>query len=169
MPSVFRAYPYSFVVTSYSKDLCLAGERIGFIAVSSEIEDFKRVVDALILANRILGFVNAPAIMQRLVARLQGVSVDSSVYQRKRDRLYSYLKSIGYECVEPKGAFYLFPKSPIEDDVAFVRMLQEERVLVVPGSGFECPGHFRIAYCVDDTTIDGAMDGFEKAFKKAKK
>lgn len=166
VPSILRIYPHSFVVTSYSKDLCLPGERIGFIAVNPLIEDAEEVIDSLILANRILGFVNAPALMQRLVARLQGVSIDPMVYQRKRDRLYNALSEIGYECVKPEGAFYLFPKTPIPDDVAFVKTLQEELVLTVPGTGFGCPGHMRIAYCVDDSTINGAIDGFARAFKK---
>lgn len=167
VPSVLKIYPHSFVVTSYSKDLCLPGERIGFIAVSARIENAQEVIDSLVLANRILGFVNAPALMQRLVARLQGVSVDPMVYQRKRDKLYNALKDIGYECVKPEGAFYLFPRTPIPDDVAFVRLLQEELVLAVPGTGFGRPGHMRIAYCVDDSTIDGAIEGFARAFKKA--
>lgn len=167
VPSVLKIYPHSFVVTSYSKDLCLPGERIGFVAVNARMENVQEVIDSLILANRILGFVNAPALMQRLVARLKGVSVDPMVYQNKRDRLYNALKEIGYECVKPEGAFYLFPKTPIPDDVAFVRLLQEELVLAVPGTGFGRPGHMRIAYCVDDATIEGAIDGFFKAFKKA--
>lgn len=168
VPSVLKAYPHSFVVTSYSKDLCLPGERIGFIAVNPLMEKASEVVDGLILANRILGFVNAPALMQRLVARLQGVSVDPLIYQKKRDRLYNALVEIGYECVKPEGAFYLFPKTPIPDDVAFVKLLQQELVLAVPGTGFGCPGHMRIAYCVDDSTIEGSLDGFAKAFRKAK-
>ena len=168
IPSILKVYSHSFIVTSYSKDLCLPGERIGFIAVNPKMENVREVIDALILANRILGFVNAPALMQRLVARLQGVSVDPTVYQRKRDRLFGVLSDIGYECVKPKGAFYLFPKTPIPDDVDFVRLLQEERILAVPGTGFGCPGHMRIAYCVDDATIEGSLEGFARAFKRVK-
>ncbi|MCX7822720.1 MAG: pyridoxal phosphate-dependent aminotransferase [Syntrophobacterales bacterium] len=168
VPSILKMYPHSFVVTSYSKDLCLPGERIGFIAVNPLMENVRDVIDSLILANRILGFVNAPALMQRLVARLQGVSVDPLVYQKKRDKLYNALIEIGYECVKPEGAFYLFPRTPISDDVTFVKMLQEELVLVVPGTGFGCPSHMRIAYCVDDSTIEGSIDGFARAFKRAK-
>jgi len=168
VPSILKIYSESFVVTSYSKDLCLPGERIGYIVVNPEMSEKKKVVGALILANRILGFVNAPALMQRLVARLQGISIDAEVYRKKRDHLLQILSEIGYECVKPGGAFYLFPKSPISDDVKFVQMLQEELVLVVPGSGFGGPGHFRIAYCVDDETIERSAEGFRKAFKKAK-
>jgi len=168
VPSILKIYSESFVVTSYSKDLCLPGERIGYIVVNPEMSEKKKVVGALILANRILGFVNAPALMQRLVARLQGISIDAEVYRKKRDHLLQILSEIGYECVKPGGAFYLFPKSPISDDVKFVQMLQKELVLVVPGSGFGGPGHFRIAYCVDDETIERSAEGFRKAFKKAK-
>ncbi|MBW1974983.1 MAG: pyridoxal phosphate-dependent aminotransferase [Deltaproteobacteria bacterium] len=168
VPSILKIYSESFVVTSYSKDLCLPGERIGYIVVNPEMSEKKKVIGALILANRILGFVNAPALMQRLVARLQGISIDAEVYRKKRDHLLQILSEIGYECVKPGGAFYLFPKSPISDDVKFVQMLQEELVLVVPGSGFGGPGHFRIAYCVDDETIERSAEGFRKAFKKAK-
>ena len=168
VPSILKIYSESFVVTSYSKDLCLPGERIGYIVVNPEMSEKKKVIGALILANRILGFVNAPALMQRLVARLQGISIDAEVYRKKRDHLLQILSEIGYECVKPGGAFYLFPKSPISDDVKFVQMLQKELVLVVPGSGFGGPGHFRIAYCVDDETIERSAEGFRKAFKKAK-
>ena len=168
VPSILNIYPHSFVVTSFSKDLCLPGERIGYVVVNPEIYDLEKVTNALILANRILGFVNAPAMMQKLVARLQGVSVDPEVYKNKRDKLLKILSDIGYECTTPRGAFYLFPKSPVPDDVKFVRLLQEELVLVVPGSGFGGPGHFRVAYCVDDDTIARSYDGFLKAYKKAK-
>ncbi len=167
VPSILAAYPYSFVVTSYSKDLCLPGERIGYVVVNPKMDNVEDVINALILANRILGFVNAPALMQRLIARLQGVSVDSNIYRQKRDKLLKIMTEIGYKSIVPGGAFYLFPESPIPDDVEFVRLLQEELILVVPGSGFGGPGHFRVAYCVDDATIERSFDGFFKAYKKA--
>jgi aspartate aminotransferase len=168
VPCIFSHYPNSLIATSYSKDLSIPGERIGFVAVGPQVEDAGQVAGALSLANRILGFVNAPALMQRLVIELQGVCVDVGIYKRKRDRLVDGLLALGYELHIPKGAFYLFPKSPLADDVEFVRMLQEENILVVPGSGFGRPGHFRIAYCVDDKTIEGALPGFERAIAKAK-
>lgn len=168
VPCIFGSYPESIIVTSYSKDLSLPGERIGFAAVNPGAADAGKVVDALVLANRILGFVNAPGLMQRLVIELQGLCVDVNIYKRKRDRLVSALQSTGYELVVPSGAFYLFPKTPIADDIEFVRMLQEENILVVPGTGFGCPGHMRIAYCVDDKVIEGSLAGFERAYKKAK-
>ncbi|NTV42894.1 MAG: aminotransferase class I/II-fold pyridoxal phosphate-dependent enzyme, partial [Syntrophobacteraceae bacterium] len=123
---------------------------------------------ALTLANRILGFVNAPGLMQRLVVELQGICVDVEIYRRKRDRFVRGLKEAGYDLTIPPGAFYLFPRTPLPDDVQFVRMLQEENILVVPGSGFGGPGHFRIAYCVDDLTIEGAMPGFQRAMDRAR-
>lgn len=166
VPSIFGACPNSIIATSYSKDLSIPGERLGYIAVNPALDDRKNLLAALALTNRILGFVNAPALMQRVVARLQGVSVDVSEYDRKRKLLCKGLAECGYDFVTPPGAFYLFPKSPIPDDVAFVQTLQEELILVVPGSGFGGPGHFRISYCVDDKTITGAMPGFEKAIKK---
>ncbi|MEM5786832.1 MAG: aminotransferase class I/II-fold pyridoxal phosphate-dependent enzyme, partial [Syntrophobacteraceae bacterium] len=168
VPCIFQHYPNSLIASSYSKDLSLPGERIGFVAVGPAAEEAHVLMDALTLANRILGFVNAPAIMQRLVVELQGVCVDVELYKRKRDRLVEALSGFGYEMTIPSGAFYLFPRTPIPDDVQFVRLLQEENVLVVPGSGFGGPGHFRIAYCVDDATIEGALPGFERAFKRAK-
>ena len=112
--------------------------------------------------NRTLGFVNAPGVMQRVVQQLQGLSVDIGVYRRKQDLLCTMLADAGYTFTKPEGAFYLFPRSPIEDDVAFVSRLQEERILVVPGSGFGGPGYFRISYCVDDRVLEGAADGFAK-------
>ena len=168
VPSVFDAYPESFVVTSFSKDLSLPGERIGYAAVNPAISDKGMIMGGMILCNRVLGYVNAPAFMQRAVARLLRDSVDISLYQRKRDMLCNGLAGCGYAFEKPGGAFYLFPKTPIEDDVAFVRALQEENILTVPGSGFMGPGHLRIAYCVDDRTIEKAMPGFERVMSKFK-
>ncbi|MCD6306318.1 MAG: pyridoxal phosphate-dependent aminotransferase [Deltaproteobacteria bacterium] len=165
-PSVFDVYPETFVVTSFSKDLSLPGERIGYAAAHPEISDKAITLAGMVLCNRVLGYVNAPAIMQRTVARLLDESVDISIYKRKRDRLYGALTSVGYEITKPEGAFYLFPRAPIPDDIAFVAALQEENILTVPGSGFGGPGHFRIAYCVSDEVIEGALPGFERAIRK---
>lgn len=166
VPSIFDAYQESFVGTSFSKDLSLPGERIGYIAINPAMTDKDAIAGGLVLCNRILGYVNAPALMQRAIARLLETSVDVSIYQKKRDMLYDGLISFGYECHKPEGAFYLFPKSPIEDDVAFVAALQEENILTVPGSGFGGPGYFRIAYCVSDKTIEKSLPGFERVIKK---
>ena len=168
VPSIFTSYDDSILATSYSKDLSVPGERIGFIAVSPSAQYKQDLLNAMALTNRILGFVNAPALMQRVVAELQGVSVDPSEYKRKRDLLCDGLSDAGYEFIKSPGTFYLFPRSPIADDVNFVQELQEELILVVPGSGFKGPGHFRIAFCVDDETIVNAMPGFKKVMEKYK-
>ncbi len=168
VPSVFAAYKDSFLVTSFSKDLSLAGERIGYIAAHPEISGKKTILDGLVLCNRILGFVNAPALMQRVIPHLLETSVDVTIYQRRRDRLCDALTAFGYEFVKPEGAFYLFPKSPVADDVQFVTALQDENILTVPGSGFMGPGHFRIAYCVPDDVIERALPGFERVMKRYK-
>ena len=165
-PQVFPHYERTIVVNSHAKDLGLPGERIGYIAVHPDYPNKGELVDGMIFCTRTLGFVNAPALMQHLVRALQGVSVDVGEYQRKRDFLHSQLTEMGYSAVKPQGAFYLFPKSPLADDAAFVDALQEWNVLVVPGRGFGAPGHFRISYCVDDRVLEGAMEGFAKAAER---
>ena len=169
VPSIFQAYNESIIATSYSKDLSIPGERIGFAAINPSATYNADLRAGFALANRILGFVNAPALMQRVVACLQGASVDMDEYKRKRDLLCDGLADAGYEFVKPPGAFYLFPKSPIADDVAFVRQLQEELILAVPGSGFAGPGYFRLAFCVDDQTIINAMPGFKRVMANHKR
>ena len=166
VPSILQAYENSIIATSYSKDLSLAGERIGYVAVNPAIPDVDVLVGGLILANRILGFVNAPSLMQLAITRCQGARVDVSLYRRNRDLLYEALTGVGFTVPYPEGAFYLFPKSPIEDDAAFTQELAERLVLVVPGSGFGGPGYFRMAYCVSAQTVDGALPIFEEVGKK---
>ena len=167
VPSIFQACANSIIATSYSKDLSLPGERIGFLAVNPKMESWKQVIDGLTFCNRILGFVNAPALMQRILTRLQGVTVNVLEYKWKRDKLCQGLADAGYSFFKPEGAFYLFPKSPIPDDVKFVNILLRENILAVPGTGFGTPGHFRLAYCVEDRVIEGSLDGFQRAIKKA--
>ena len=168
VPAIFPTYENSIIATSYSKDLSIPGERIGYVAVNPKAEHRQQLLDGMALTNRILGFVNAPALMQRVIARVQGASVDSSAYQRKRDLLCDGLADAGYEFVTPPGAFYLFPSTPIPDDVAFVKDLQQELILTVPGSGFHGPGHFRISFCVEDEVITRALPGFAKVMAKYK-
>ena len=165
-PQVFPHYLNTIVVHSHAKDLALPGERIGYIAVHPAYPHKTSLVDGLTFCNRILGFVNAPALMQHAVRALQGISVEVGDYQRKRDYLYGRLVELGYSIVKPQGAFYLFPQSPIEDDAAFVEELQQWNVLTVPGRGFGTPGHFRISYCVEDRVLEGALDGFAQAARK---
>jgi len=169
VPGVMAAYRNSIVVSSYSKDLSLPGERIGYLAVHPEIDAKAELVDAMTLANRILGFVNAPALMQRVVAELQGVSVDTAIYARRRESFCSILREAGYRFSAPKGAFYIFPQSPLADDVAFIALLQEQRILAVPGVGFGAAGCFRLAFCVEDEVIRRSAEGFREAMARAKR
>ena len=168
VPSIFAAYRNSIVVSSYSKDLSLPGERIGYVAVHPEIDDKSALLNALTLANRILGFINAPALMQRAVAELQNASVDTAIYARRKELLCTILRQAGYSFTEPKGAFYIFPKSPLESDVDFVALLLEEKILTVPGVGFGTPGYFRIAFCIDEAIIARSAEGFKRAIDKAR-
>ena len=162
-PQVFPHYEQTIVVNSHAKDLGLPGERIGHIAVHPDYSHKVELMDGLVFCNRVLGFVNAPALMQHVVRAVQNASVDIAEYQRKRDFLYDSLTAMGYSVVKPQGAFYLFPRSPLPDDEAFVAALQEYNVLVVPGKGFGAPGHFRISYCLEDSVLEGAMPGFARA------
>ena len=165
-PHVLPHYQASIVVHSHAKDLALPGERIGYIAVNPAYEGKAEMLDGLTFCNRILGFVNAPALMQHAIRALQGVTVDVGDYQRKRDSLYGHLREMGYAVFKPQGAFYMFPRSPLEDDAAFVEELQRWNVLTVPGRGFGSPGYFRISYCLEDSVLEGAMEGFAEAAKK---
>jgi len=162
-PSILPLYNNSIVVTSHSKDLALPGERIGHIAVNPRCADVEKLISAMIFCNRTLGFVNAPALMQRTVAELQDESVDIEEYQKKRDFLYENLSEMGYSMVKPEGAFYIFPKSPREDELEFVNYLKNHGVLVVPGRGFGAPGYFRISYCIPMEVIEISMAGFSDA------
>jgi aspartate aminotransferase len=123
-------------------------------------------MEGLVLANRVLGFVNAPALMQRAVARLQGACVDLSVYQRNRRVLLGAMTEAGYSVPAPQGGFYLFPRSPIDNDIAFITELAERRVIAVPGTGFGLPGHFRMSYCVSPQTVDGALPALRSFGRK---
>jgi aspartate aminotransferase len=165
LPSIFKGYHHSILVTSYSKELSIPGERIGFAAVNPHAQPLKDLVEGMVFCNRTLGFVNAPALMQRVIEHLQGVTVDIAVYQRRRDLLCEKLASFGYRFVKPEGAFYLFPESPI-DDVEFVQELRTKNILTVPGRGFGMPGFFRIAYCVDEGVIERSLDGFKQVADK---
>ena len=167
-PHIFDFHKRSIVATSHSKDLALPGERIGYLAVHPSCPGKEELIDGLVFSNRILGFVNAPALIQHIVSSLQDVTVDVNIYREKRDFLYKELVEMGYEVVKPDGAFYMFPKSPIEDDVAFVDLLKQQLVLAVPGAGFGYPGHFRISYCLEDETIAGALPGLRAAIAQAR-
>jgi aspartate aminotransferase len=153
-------------VTSHAKDLALPGERLGYIVTHPACADMQELQDGFSFTNRTLGFVNAPALMQHIITRLQGVTIDVGQSERKRNLLCDNLHAMGYDFVRPQGAFYVFPRTPIPDDVAFVQALQTRRILTVPGSGFGTPGHFRIAYCVEERTIEGALEGFRETARE---
>jgi aspartate aminotransferase len=165
VPSIFAAYPDTLLATSFSKDLSIPGERLGYATVSPRAAARQELVGGLVLANRILGFVNAPALMQRVVANLTEVHVDIAPYARRREIFCQVLAEAGYKFFRPKGAFYLFPQAPGGDDLAFVARLKEENILAVPGRGFGRPGHFRLAFCVPETVIEQAAPGFARALK----
>lgn len=162
VPPVFQHIRNAILVTSHSKDLALPGERIGYLAANPDMDDVALFMEGAVFCNRVLGFVNAPALMQRLVACLQSESVDVAEYQEKRDILYNKLVELGFDMVKPGGGFYLFPKSPIADDVEFVHQAQKSNILLVPGSGFGAPGFFRIAYCIDMDIIKRSLPAWEK-------
>ena len=166
VPFILKYYNNSFIGYSYSKSLSLPGERIGYIAVNPDIEDFSDVVASLNVANRILGFVNAPSLFQKVIAKTLGTEVDVNIYKKNRDLLYNHLISLGFECVKPDGAFYLFPKSLIEDDKKFAEVAKKYNILIVPGSAFGCPGHFRLAYCISYEKIEKSLASFTKLAKE---
>jgi len=166
VPPVFASIRNSVIVTSHSKDLALPGERIGYLAANPEMTGVDQFMEGAVFSNRVLGFVNAPALMQRLVCTLQDESVDIAAYQDKRDRLYDHLTKIGFTTVKPDGGFYFFPRSPLADDIAFVRAAQKHGLLLVPGSGFGAPGFFRIAYCIDDAVIDRSFPAWTALAKE---
>jgi aspartate aminotransferase len=163
IPSLIRR---TVVTYSWSKALAIPGERIGYLALSPRLEELEALRDACTFANRILGFINAPAIWQWVIAEVADLRIDPHPYQEKRDVLWEGLTRIGYEVTKPQGTFYMFPKAPIPDDLAFVRGLMEEGILAVPGSGFGRSGYFRLSLTIPRRTIERALPGFERALLK---
>jgi aspartate aminotransferase len=163
VPQVANYYRNTITCTSHSKDLGLPGERIGHIAVSPEAADAAELINGMAFAIRTLGFVNAPALMQRVVADVLDCTVEVDFYRRNRDTLYETLRGLGFELQRPAGAFYLFPKTPIPDDVAFVRQLQKHHILTVPGSGFGTPGYIRVCYSVERDMLERSLPVWQKA------
>ena len=166
VPWVPDFYKNTIVGYSYSKSLSLPGERIGYLVIPTEIDDYEDVFGALGIATRILGFVNAPSLQQLAVARCLNEKTDISYYDRNREALYDGLSKAGFTCQKPEGAFYLFLKTPMEDDKVFVNMAKKYHILVVPGSTFACPGYVRIAYCVAYETIINSLPKFEQLAKE---
>ena len=168
VPYVPKFYHNTVVGYSYSKSLSLPGERIGYLVMPNELDDYEDVWAAACVANRILGFVNAPSLQQLFVAECLDEESDLAYYERNRNTLYEGLTKIGYECPSPDGAFYLFMKTPIEDDKKFCELAKKYNILVVPGSAFACPGYCRIAYCVAYETICNSLPKFEELYKEIK-
>ena len=146
----------------------MPGERIGYLVIPNEVSDFENVVSAANVATRILGYVNAPSLFQRVIGRCLDDKVNVDFYNRNRELLYGELTSYGYNCIKPEGAFYLFVKSPIEDDIEFCNMAKKHNILIVPGTSFACPGYIRIAYCVGYNTIENALPGFKALIESVK-
>lgn len=162
VPYLTKYYANTVVGYSYSKSLSLPGERIGYLVIPSDVDDFENVLCAANIANRILGYVNAPSLMQRTVARCLDAATDMSIYDGNRKMLYDALTEYGYECVKPKGAFYLWVKTLEPDDGAFAARAKEYNLLLVPGYSYMCPGYVRIAYCVDPAMIQRSLPAFKK-------
>lgn len=162
VPYLTKYYANTVVGYSYSKSLSLPGERIGYLVIPDEVADSEKVIAAANVANRILGFVNAPTLQQKVVAKCLNEKTDISYYDRNREALYNGLKELGFECVRPEGAFYLFVKSPVEDEKAFCAAAKKYNILIVPGSSFGCPGYVRIAYCVAYETIVNSLPKFKE-------
>lgn len=166
VPYLTKYYPNTIVGYSYSKSLSLPGERIGYLVMPQSLSDYDNIVQAASVANRILGYVNAPSLIQRVIGRCVDTEVDITPYNRNREELYNGLLECGYECIKPQGAFYLFVKSPTEDEMKFVEACKKKNILIVPGSSFACPGYVRIAYCVAYETIVNAMPGFKEVYEE---
>lgn len=168
VPFLLKYHKNSFIGYSYSKSLSLPGERIGYVVANSEMDDYEDVIQSLNVANRILGFVNAPSLFQRVIGRILGAEVDVNIYKKNRDLVYNHLISLGFECVKPQGAFYLFPKSLIPDDKAFAEAAKKYNLLIVPGSSFGCPGYFRLSYCISYEKIEKSLQAFTKLAEEFK-
>lgn len=168
-PNIINYYENSIVLYSHSKDLALPGERIGYLALNPLAAAAHELMDAIVFCMRTLGFVNAPALQQRVVQECLEVSVDVEFYQQKRDLICQALRDYGYSFVNPTGTFYIFPQSPISDDVAFIQKALAKKLLLVPGSGFGTPGYFRISYCtVDDQTIARSLPLFKELMEESR-
>ena len=168
VPFLTKYYDNTLVGYSWSKSLSLPGERIGYIAVSNKIANFEDLTSALNVATRILGFVNAPSLIQRVIARCVDDVADLEFYRKNRDMLYNGLSEMGYDCVKPDGAFYLWIKTPIEDDSEFAEIAKKYLLLTVPGSAFGCKGYIRLSYCVSPKMIETSLPKFKTLLEEVK-
>ncbi|MDO4307358.1 MAG: pyridoxal phosphate-dependent aminotransferase [Eubacteriales bacterium] len=162
VPYLTKYYKNTVVGYSYSKSLSLPGERIGYLVIPDELEDSETVITAASIANRILGSVNAPSLMQKVIMKCVDAEVDVAAYDKNRTTLYNGLKECGFECIKPQGAFYLFVKSPVANEKEFCEAGKKYNILMVPGSSFACPGYVRLAYCVSYETIVNSLPEFKK-------
>ena len=162
VPFLTKYYANTFVTYSFSKSLSIPGDRIGYIVVPNEMEDFSTVVSGLATANRTLGFVNAPALMQKAVARCLEEKTDIAFYDKNRQFIYEKLTEMGFEAIKPEGAFYLFLKSPVADEKKFVEAAKKYHIMLVNGTNFACPGYVRLAYCVPYERLERALPAFRK-------
>ncbi|MSC84610.1 pyridoxal phosphate-dependent aminotransferase [Eubacterium sp. am_0171] len=160
VPYLTKYYANTVVGYSYSKSLSLPGERIGYLVIPDEAADSEKLIGAANVATRILGFVNAPTLQQKVVKKCLNEKTDISYYNRNRETLYNGLKELGFECIKPEGAFYLFVKSPVADEKEFCAAAKKYNILIVPGSSFACPGYVRLAYCVSYETIVNSLPKF---------
>jgi len=168
VPYLSNYYANTIIGYSFSKSLSLPGERIGYLVIPDQAADYENIISAANIANRILGYVNAPSLFQRVVAKCLNAKVDIETYNRNRELLYNGLSSYGYQCIKPQGAFYMFVKTPIENDVEFCDLAKKKNILIVPGTAFGCPGYVRIAYCVAYKTIEKALPGFKALIDEVK-
>ncbi len=166
IPYLTKYYANTIVGYSYSKSLSLPGERIGYLVIPDEVADSEEVLSAANVATRILGFVNAPTLQQKIVAKCLDEKTDISYYDRNREALYQGLRDCGFECIKPEGAFYLFVKSPVADEKEFCAAAKKYNLLIVPGSSFACPGYVRLAYCVSYETIVNSLPKFRELAKE---
>lgn len=166
VPFLTKYYANTIIGYSYSKSLSLPGERIGYLVIPDEVTDSETVLSAVNVATRILGFVNAPTLQQKVVAKCLNEKTDISFYDRNRETLYNGLRDCGFECIKPEGAFYLFVKSPVADEKAFCNAAKKYNILIVPGSSFACPGYVRLAYCVSYETIVNSLPKFRELAKE---
>ena len=162
VPYLTKYYNNTVVGYSYSKSLSLPGERIGYLVIPDEADGSEELISAATIANRTLGCVNAPSLIQKVVAKCVDAKTDLAAYDKNRQALYNGLKECGFECIKPQGAFYLFVKSPVEDEKAFCEAGKKYNILMVPGSSFACPGYVRLAYCVSYETIVNSLPEFKK-------
>lgn len=169
IPYITKYYNNTIVVYSYSKSLSIPGERIGYIVIPNEIDDFEEVIQGITIANRILGFVNAPSLMQKVIRECLEITADMSVYEKNRNILYEGLTNIGYECIKPQGTFYLFFKSPIEDDKEFCQLAKKFNILMVAGSAFAKPGYVRLAFCTETEKIINSLPRFKELYEQITK